>query len=160
MADREIAFSGVILESLSIGCGKLAVRLTGSTVIDPTDELGVSGPEGYVGVVGDGEIADADDYTRREESRRNRRAGRALGENVMSGRRAGQDQISSVRASGVERRDWGSGEMRGRRVGGRPQLYTSRRWLMGVTWWWFLILAIVARFSDWPSPISNSPRGL
>lgn len=46
MADREIAFSGVILESLSIGCGKLAVRLTGSTVIDPTDELGVSGPRG------------------------------------------------------------------------------------------------------------------
>lgn len=103
------------MESLSIGCGKLAVRLTGSTVIDPTDELGVSGPEGYVGVVGDGEIADADDYTRREESRRNRRAGRALGKNVMSGRRAGQDQISSVWASGVERRDWGSGEMRGRR---------------------------------------------
>jgi hypothetical protein len=46
MADSEIAFSGVILESVSIGCGKLAVRLTGSTVIDPTDELSASVPRG------------------------------------------------------------------------------------------------------------------
>jgi hypothetical protein len=66
----------------------------------------------------------------------------------MAGGRAGQNQIGSVRASGVERRGWGSGEMLGRRVGDKRQVYTSRRWLIGVTWWWFLILAIVARFSD------------